>query len=247
MFLEVLPDKVAMGRVAAEYAADGLRQALAANRCANLVIGTGASQYEMLEVLVAAQGVDWSHVTIFHLDEYIGLSPEHPASFRYFLHRHFIDVLPRPPCAVHEVNGSAADSAEECRRLGELFKRHPTDVACIGIGENGHIAFNDPPADFGMKDACHVVTLDQACRQQQVGEGWFATLKDVPKQAISMSVPQILKSRRLVVTVPDARKARAVQACVEGPMTALCPASVLMTHADCGLFLEPASAQLLSA
>ncbi len=245
MRLDRSPDKLALGQAAAAYAAEGLRRALAARGAANLIVATGASQFEMLQALTAAPGIDWRRVTAFHLDEYLGLPVTHPASFRAYLRQRFVAALPAPLAAFHEVDGEAPDPAAECRRLGDLIARHPTDVACVGIGENGHLAFNDPPADFDAKAAFHVVPLDEACRRQQLGEGWFPTLEDVPTRAISMSVPQILASGRIVCTVPDARKAIAVRDAVEGPFTPLCPASALRTHPDCVLFLDPASAALL--
>ncbi len=246
MFVDVSPSKHALGQAAAASAAEGLRQALAASGRANLIVATGASQFEMLRALTAADGIDWHKVTAFHLDEYIGLPVTHKASFRAYLRERFVAALPSRLAAFHEVNGENPDPAAECRRLGDLIAQHPIDVACIGIGENGHLAFNDPPANFNAKDAYLVVTLDEACRKQQLGEGWFPTFADVPQRAISMSIPQILKSRRIVCTVPDERKAQAVKGALEGPLTNLCPASVLRTHADCGLFLDQGSASLLT-
>ena len=245
MHVDISPSKHALGQSAAAYAAEGLRQALAARGSANLIVATGASQFEMLQALTAADGIDWHKVTAFHLDEYIGLPVTHPASFRAYLRTRFVAALPSHIGAFHEVNGENPDPAAECLRLGDLIAQHPIDVACIGIGENGHLAFNDPPADFDTKDAYLVVTLDEACRKQQLGEGWFPTLADVPKRAISMSIPQILKSARIVCTVPDERKAVAVKGALEGPLSPLCPASVLRTHADCQLFLDRGSASLL--
>jgi glucosamine-6-phosphate deaminase len=244
--IDLSPTKHALGQAAAACAAEGLRQALAERGRANLIVATGASQFEMLQALTAADGIDWARVTAFHLDEYIGLPVAHPASFRAYLRQRFVAALPGRLAAFHEVDGENPDPAAECRRLGELIARHPIDVACIGIGENGHLAFNDPPADFDAKDAYLVVTLDEACRRQQLGEGWFPTFDDVPRQALSMSIPQILKSARIVCTVPDARKATAVRDAVGGPLTNLCPASVLRTHAACTLFLDPGSASLLA-
>lgn len=246
MFVDISPSKHALGQAAAAYAAEGLRQSIAATGRANLIVATGASQFEMLQALAAAADIDWHKVTAFHLDEYIGLPVTHPASFRAYLRERFVAALPSRIGAFHEVDGEAPDPAAECRRLGDLIASHPVDVACIGIGENGHLAFNDPPADFETKAAYLVVALDHACRQQQVGEGWFASLKDVPKRALSMSIPQILKSRRIVCAVPDARKAQAVKSALEGELTNLCPASILRTHTECGLFLDAGSASLLS-
>lgn len=231
-----------MAAQAAACAAEAVRQALAERGEARVIVATGASQFDFLAALTAAPGIDWSRVTGFHLDEYAGLSVTHPASFRAYLRERFVGALPVPPKAFHEVNGEAADLAGECRRLEALIQTAPVDVACVGIGENGHLAFNDPPADFETEAAYLVVDLDEACRRQQVGEGWFATLDDVPRQALSMSVRQIMKSRRIVCTVPDARKAEAVRNAVRGPVSNLCPASILQTHPACTLFLDPAAA-----
>jgi glucosamine-6-phosphate deaminase len=240
----ISPNKQELGLHAAAWAADGLRAALAARGEARLVLATGASQFEMLASLVEQPGIYWPRVTAFHLDEYIGLPETHPASFRKYLRERFISCV--PVGQFHAVHGDAPDPLTECRRLGELIGAAPVDVACIGIGENGHLAFNDPPADFDIDDPFLVVDLDAACRRQQVGEGWFASLEDVPTQAVSMSIRQILRARRIVCCVPDQRKAAAVLGCVEGPVTPLCPASILRQHPECRLYLDEPSASLLS-
>ena len=231
-----------MARAAADCAAEAIREALAERGEARVIVATGASQFGFLKALTAAPGIDWSRVTGFHLDEYVGLAAAHRASFRNYLRQRFSGALPVPLRGFNEVDGEAPDLAAECLRLQALLAVAPIDVACVGIGENGHLAFNDPPADFNTKAAFLVAELDEACRRQQVGEGWFATLEEVPKQALTMSVPQIMKSRRIVCTVPDARKAVAVRAAVKGPVSSLCPASVLQEHAACVMFLDPASA-----
>ena len=241
--IEIFDDKSSLGRAAAARAADGLRRAIAERGAARLILATGASQFETLAHLVRAD-VDWSRVTAFHLDEYIGLPPSHPAGFRRYLKERFADFVP-VLFRFHFVGGDATDPELECRRLGELISAAPVDVACIGIGENGHLAFNDPPADFETEQPYIVVALNEACRRQQLGEGWFATLADVPHRAISMSVRQILKSQRIVCTVPDARKAQAVRDAVRGPLTNRCPASILREHDDCALFLDGPAAALL--
>ncbi|MBN1360153.1 MAG: glucosamine-6-phosphate deaminase [Sedimentisphaerales bacterium] len=235
-----------MARAAASGAAETMRRAIAERGQANVILATGASQFEMLAHLTAARDVDFSRVVMFHLDEYIGLAPDHPASFRRYLKERFVDQV-RPLKAVHFVNGDAEDPAQECTRLGALILAHPIDVACVGIGENGHLAFNDPPADFETEEPYLVVGLDEQCRRQQLGEGWFETLADVPDRAISMGIRQILKSKRIVVTVPDRRKAEAVRNALEGPITPACPASILRTHNDCHIFLDKPAASLLSA
>ncbi|HEX41523.1 MAG TPA: glucosamine-6-phosphate deaminase [Phycisphaerales bacterium] len=238
--------KAQMGAAAGRQAAEAIAAAIAAKGSANIILATGASQFEMLAALVAAPGVDWSVVSMFHLDEYIGLGAGHPASFRKYLKERFVGKVPALKAA-HLVNGDAADPAAECRRLGELIRAHPIDVACVGIGENGHLAFNDPPADFETDEPYLAVKLDEKCRRQQLGEGWFPTLEDVPRVAISMSVRQIMNSRTIICSVPDTRKAEAVKAALEGPVTNLCPASILREHGDCRMFLDRAAASLLKS
>ncbi len=205
----ITTDSAEMGRVAAERAAEDLRTAITQRGRANLVIATGASQFEVLSQLIAQTGIEWAKVHGFHLDEYIGLSIEHPASFCRYLKERFVDHLPL--AEFHYLHGDA-DPQETIARVGRLLTQSPVDVAMVGIGENGHLAFNDPPADFETEEPYLIVELDQPCRQQQVGEGWFASLDDVPTQAISMSVRQIMKSAKIYCSVPDERKAEAVQA-----------------------------------
>lgn len=242
MKISIDTNKTKMGDNAARCAADLLQGAISARGEANLILATGASQFEMLANLVM-QPVDWSKVTVFHLDEYIGLPSTHPASFRKYLKERFEQQVTGLR-KFHYVNGET-DPQGECLRLGKLIRSQPVDVACIGIGENGHLAFNDPPADFETDESYIIVNLDAACRQQQVGEGWFSSLAEVPKQAISMSIRQIMKSAAMVSTVPDGRKAEAVKNTVEGPVTNLVPASILQTHSRCWLFLDtPAAARL---
>ena len=245
MEINVSDTKQEMGRAAAQHAASALRKSLSERGEANLVVATGASQFEMLEHLVKEPDVDWRNVHIFHLDEYIGLDDSHPASFCRYLRERFEQKLPEPPAAFHYLNGMAPDPKAECRRVGEIIAKRPIDVACIGIGENGHLAFNDPPADFEVEDPYIVVNLDEACRKQQFGEGWFDSIDDVPKQAMSMSVKQIMKSEMLVVTCPDERKAEAVKNAVKGEITNMCPASKLQEHPNCTLFLDKPAASLL--
>ena len=228
-----------MGAEAAWFAAEQLQQAISKRGEANLVLATGASQFEMLNYLVMSN-IDWSKITVFHLDEYIGLPITHPASFRKYLKERFEQRVPRL-AKFHYLNGEI-DPQAECDRIQNIIRLIPIDVACIGIGENCHLAFNDPPADFETESSYIIVNLDTACCQQQVGEGWFASLDDVPKQAISMSIRQIMKSETIVCTVPDARKAEAVRKTIEGPVTNLVPASILQTHPRCWLFLDDSSA-----
>jgi len=245
MHVAITRNKRENGRTAAAFAEVCLQEALNVRGQANLILATGASQFEMLEHLVGAC-VDWSKVTVFHLDEYLGLGADHPASFRKYLRERFHQRVAGLREFVY-VNGDAPDGAAECRRLGQIIGRHPIDVACIGIGENGHLAFNDPPADFQTDEPYLVVNLDEACRRQQLGEGWFHSLDDVPRQAISMSVRQMLKSRCLIVTVSDQRKAPAVRDAIEGSLGPIAPASALRVHARCHLFLDEPAASMLRA
>ena len=232
-----------MGSAAAAEGAAHIRAAIARRGHANIIVATGTSQFQTLQHLIQAQGIDWSKVKGFHLDEYIGLPMTHGASFRKYLKERVVD---RVPVGNFEyVGGDAPDPKAECRRLGQKIQQHPIDVAFIGIGENGHVAFNDPPADFNTTDPYIVVNLDDACRKQQLGEGWFPTFDDVPSQAISMSVQHILKSAVIICSVPDQRKAQAVRDSVEGQVTPDVPASILQRHTRCTLYLDDPAASLL--
>jgi len=237
--------KSALGEAAAAMGAQAIRDAIAAKGRAHIIIATGASQFEMLDALVRQPDIDWSKVTGFHLDEYIGMPDSHPASFRRYLRERFTSKLPTLG-AFHFIEGDAADLKAEIARIGDLVRANPIDVTFAGIGENGHLAFNDPPADFDAEDPYIVVELDEVCRRQQFGEGWFPTFEDVPQTAISMSVRQIMASNLVVLSVPDARKADAVQRALEGPVSPDCPASILQRHPACHVFLDPASASKLS-
>jgi glucosamine-6-phosphate deaminase len=237
-------DKYALGKKAGKMAASIIRETIAQNGCANIILATGASQFETLDQLVSEKDIAWNKVRIFHLDEYIGLPESSPAGFRRYLKERFIqkvgDLL-----AVYLINGEAADPEEECNRLGEIIRQHPIDLAFVGIGENGHLAFNDPPADFVTEKAYLVVNLDRKCRMQQLGEGWFKSLDEVPKQAISMSIKQMLKAKRIICAAPDSRKAQAVKECLTLPVSNLHPAGILQEHPDCTFFLDESSAVLL--
>jgi len=239
-------DKLDMAARAAKRAADRIREAIRLRGEARIIVATGASQFEFLEALVREPGIDWTKVTGFHLDEYVGLPATHKASFRGYMRERFVAKTPQPMKAFNEVNGEAADPEAEIVRLEGLLRVAPIDVACVGIGENGHLAFNDPPCDIDCGRAYKVVPLDDRCRLQQVGEGWFATKDDVPTHAFSMSMKQILRSRAIVCTCPDARKAEAVKGALEGPVTVMLPSSFLQLHPDCGMFLDPPSAALLA-
>jgi len=242
--LRVLDDPAQLADVAARDAAARIRSAIAARGAARIVAATGASQIAFLERLIAQPGIDWSKVEMFHLDEYIGLPIDHPASFRKYL----LERLIRPAgiTRYHLLDGER-DPVATCRDVGERLRQQPVDVAFAGIGENGHLAFNDPPADFDTTEPYLVVQLDERCRLQQVGEGWFAGLDDVPSTAISMSVQQILAARSLVCVVPDRRKAEAVRASLEGPIDPMVPASILRRHPDATIYLDRESASLLRA
>ena len=247
MSLEIYPDLETMGAAAAAFGAEKIRAAIAGKGLANIIVATGASQFAMLKNLANAPGIDWGKITLFHLDEYVGLSETHPASFRKYIKTRFVAKLPVALAAAYYVDGSNPDPQAVCNELGEILAKHPIDVCFIGIGENGHIAFNDPPADFDTAKAYLVVNLDEACRKQQFGEGWFPVFDDVPKQAISMSVRQIMKSRAIVNTVPDVRKAYAMQITFEGELSPMHPASVIRLHADAATFCDVSAASKLSA
>lgn len=240
MQIDVSPNKQELGRRAAERGIALLRETLDQRGEANIIVATGASQFEMLEHLTQAD-LPWHKITAFHLDEYVGMPITHPASFRLYLWQRFVSRLPLPLKAFHYLDAEH-DPAAEARRVSEIIRRHPIDVAFVGIGENGHMAFNDPPADFETEEPYIVVELDEACRRQQLGEGWFPTLQDVPTRAISMSIRQILKSRSIVASVPDERKARAVRESLENPVSPQHPATCLQQHDRVWLFLDQASA-----
>ena len=231
-----------VGQAAAGHAAEFLKETLDARGQANVILATGNSQLSFLEALRSASDLDWSKVSIFHMDEYLGLDPAHPASFPLFLRRHFLEYLQPPAGAFFPVPGQHPDTAQACQEYETLLRAYPADLCALGIGENGHLAFNDPPANFETDEPFIIVDLDEACRRQQVGEGWCASFEDVPKRAISMSIRQILKSDQIVCTVPDARKAIAVKNTVEGMVTNLVPASILQEHIACQLFLDAQAA-----
>jgi len=243
MVIKCFNDKREMAKVAAEQAASILRQAIQERGKARIIAATGAAQFEFLEALTGLPEIDWKRVEMFHLDEYIGLPASHPASFCRFLQDRLIQ---KTGITNHFLLNGEQDPAEVIRRTGQALQAAPVDVAFVGIGENGHIAFNDPPADFKTEEPYLVVALDEACRRQQLGEGWFATLADVPQRAISMSVRQILKAKKIICIVPDARKAKAVKACFDGEISPVAPASILRTHADTTVYLDQNSAVLLN-
>ncbi len=235
-------NKQELGEKAAIKGAELICKAIVGKGEANIIVATGASQFEMLSTLIR-QDVDWSTVTGFHLDEYINLPITHPASFRKYLKERFVEKVNLN--AFHYVNGET-DPIEECARLEKIIKQYPIDVAFVGIGENGHLAFNDPPADFETDKPYIEVNLDEACRRQQMGEGWFKTIADVPERAISMSIKQVLKSKNIICSVPDERKAKAVKNALEGSITPDVPASILQDNGDTWLYLDLESASLLN-
>lgn len=244
MAIHILPNAAELGKASGVAAAQLIRAAIDTQGKASIILATGASQFDTIHQLIDEKGIDWSKVTMFHLDEYIGLPLSHPASFRKYLLERFITKVPALKAA-YLINGES-DPIAECSRVGALIEQNPIDVALVGIGENGHLAFNDPPADFDIEDPYIVVQLDDACRRQQLGEGWFHSLQEVPAQAISMSIKQILKSKHIICSVPDARKALAVKNSLENEVGNLYPASILQTHPHCSFYFDTNSAQLLS-
>jgi glucosamine-6-phosphate deaminase len=243
MKTEIFETKLELGRAAADRAAEIIERAISERGISYLIAATGASQFEFLEVLVD-KPIDWSKVVFFHLDEYVGLPANHAASFRRYLKERIINRV--RPKAFHLIHGEAADPKAECRRVGQLISEQTIDAAFVGIGENGHLAFNDPPADFVTEEPYIVVDLDEACRRQQVGEGWFKTMEQVPRQAISMSIQQIMKAQEVLCIVPDQRKAEAVKSTLEYEVSPLRPASILQRHPSSYLYLDRESASLLS-
>ncbi len=244
MLLKVFSDKTALSEAAAAHATIAIRSAIAERGQARIIAATAASQIEFLAALTQTSEIEWTKVEVFHLDEYIGLPVTHPGSFRKML----LEQLVRKTGIVnyHLLDGDANDPAEVARRVGRELSAAPIDIAFLGIGENGHIAFNDPPADFDTEEPYIIVGLDDACRQQQVGEAWFADISQVPKQALSMSVCQILKAKEILAVVPDSRKAAAVKLCFEGEISPMAPASILRKHPTATVYLDKHSASLLS-
>jgi len=239
-------DVASLARAAADDASAVIARAVDERGVANAMFATGNSQLAFVDELMARRDVDWSRLVVFHMDEYLGMGPDHPASFVRWIRERIVDRV--HPLAAHLIDGTAADAAAECARYTALLREHPLDLCCMGIGENGHLAFNDPPvADFDDPADVKVVALDDACRRQQVGEGHFAGLADVPTHALTVTIPALLRAREVLVIVPEARKADAVRAALEGPVTTACPASVLRRQPHVRLCLDRESAGLLSA
>lgn len=240
MLVKIFDDGGSLGRAAAAQAAGSIRSAIAERGRARIILATGTSQFDFLQALTGMDDIEWSKVEAFHLDEYVGLPVTHKASFRKILLERVVQKTGLTK--FHPVEGDAADLPAALRELGRLISAAPIDVAFIGIGENGHIAFNDPPADFNTGEPYLIVTLDEACRRQQVGEGWFANLSEVPTRAVSMSVRQILKTREIITVVPDNRKSQAIAASLEGDIGPMVPASILRRHPDVTVYLDRDSA-----
>ncbi|MGO8870835.1 MAG: glucosamine-6-phosphate deaminase [Acidimicrobiales bacterium] len=240
----VLPDTGAMAQAAAAEAAAVLQGVVERQGVARAMFATGNSQLAFVDALVVPErGVPWGSVVVFHMDEYVGVGPDHPASFRRWIHERIVE--PARPLATHYLDGLAPPE-EECARYGALLREGPLDLCCLGIGENGHLAFNDPHvADFRDDRDVKVVELDAACRRQQVGEGHFATDADVPDLAMTVTIPALLRAARVLAVVPEARKAAAVQASLEGPVSTACPASILQRTPQATVFLDADSARLL--
>jgi glucosamine-6-phosphate deaminase len=243
MILKIFESKRSLSEAAAAQAADTLRDVIRTKGHARIIAATGASQLDFLDLLTKAPGIDWPRVEMFHLDEYIGLPVNHPASFRKYLME---NLIRKTGIAKYHLLDGEANVRELIDRVGKELNSAPIDVAFVGIGENGHLAFNDPPADFETEAPYLIVELDEACRRQQVGEGWFANISEVPRQAISMSIRQILKAKQIIAVVPDARKAAAVRFCLEGEIQPSAPASILRKHPATTLYLDKDSAALLS-
>ena len=243
MIVRVFEDKKSLGAAAAKQASSAMQRAIEDRGFARIIVATGTSQLDFLDALTSDPAIDWQRVEMFHLDEYIGLPITHPASFRkYLLER----IVRRVAITKYHLLDGEGDPGEVVRRVGEALRSAPVDIAFVGIGENGHLAFNDPPADFQTEEPFLVVELDDACLRQQVGEGWFANISEVPRRAISMSVRQILKAKEIVCIAPDARKAAAVKLCLEGEISPMAPASILRTHEATTIYLDRESASLLN-
>lgn len=243
--VKVFRNKAELGRAAAAEAAQIINRLLTEQDTVNIAFATGASQFELVAAL-KEQNIDWKRVVGLHLDEYIGIKADHPASFRRWLQERIVE--PFQPKEFFFVEGDAANPEAEADRYAQLLEQYPVDLGFVGIGENGHIAFNDPPvADFNDPKRVKVVELDEACRKQQLGEGWFPTLEDVPKTAITLTVPAIMAFKHIISVVPDRRKAAAVRGALEGPIEHACPASILRTHPNLTMYLDEESASLLRA
>lgn len=242
MEIIISKDNEQLGREAGQQGARFMKEAIKEKGEVNIILATGTSQFQTLRTLIEDKEIDWSRVVMFHLDEYIGISIEHKASFRKYLKERVLAHLPDLK-KYHLIDGEK-DPEEECKRLNDIIAAHPIDVAFVGIGENAHLAFNDPPADFETTQPYIIVELDKACRMQQMGEGWFEKLEDVPPRAISMSVNHIMESKHIICSVPDARKAEAVVNTLTKEVSPLIPATIMQRHPSCFMYLDEDSASL---
>ena len=243
MIIKIYPSKLELAQSAANHAAATISGAISNRGEARITVATGASQFDFLDALTKRSDIDWKKVEMFHLDEYVGVSEQVPASFCRYLRERLIDKV--GIVKYHLLDGTQPP-ATVIERVSAEIRKAPIDVAFGGIGENGHLAFNDPPADFDTEEAFIVVNLDEPCRRQQLGEGWFPTLADVPKQALSMTVKQLMKAKQIIVCAPDARKANAIKACFNGEVSPMAPSSILQRHPDATIYLDEGSAALLS-
>lgn len=244
MLLKVFKDSTALARAAAAQAAASIRNAIGDHDHCRVILATGTSQFEFLGFLTKVDGIDWKKVEAFHLDEYVGMEVTHPASFQKILLERVIHKT--GITKYHFIESDAADLPAAVREVARRLTSSPIDIAFVGIGENGHIAFNDPPADFETEEPYLIVELDELCRRQQVGEGWFADISEVPTRAISMSPRQIMKAREIIAVVPDRRKAKAVRLCIEGNVRPEAPASILRQHSNATVLVDEDSSSLLS-
>lgn len=243
--VEVYDDQTALGQAACDSAVRILVEAIKTRGAANLILATGNSQLSFLEALRRDDRIEWSHIQLFHMDEYLGMTSEHPASFRRFMKEKLLDFV--KPATFYGISGDANDPEVESKRYAGLLQEHSPDLCCLGIGENGHLAFNDPPfADFNDPKAVKLVELDSISRRQQVGEGHFPSLQDVPTHALTLTVPALLAARHVLAIVPEKRKSRAVKEALTGPVSPDCPASILRQTPHARLFLDRDSASLLS-
>lgn len=243
LLVEVYPSPAALGEASARDFAQALRQTLRSRDVTSVIFASANSQLPFLQALRARHDIEWERVHVLHMDEYLGMSSDHPASFRRFLHEHLVRWV--RPLGFHQLRGDAEDPVEEVRRYSALIEDLDPSICVLGIGENGHLAFNDPPADFTTADLVHRVRLDEACRQQQWGEGHFPRLEDVPAEALSLTVPALLRPGQVLCVVPERRKADAVRAALHDPVSPQCPASILRTSDSARLYLDTASASLL--
>jgi glucosamine-6-phosphate deaminase len=242
--IKIFPDKQALASAAADRAATIIRHSITRRGHARIIAATGASQFEFLEALTSLPEIDWSGVEMFHLDEYLGIPETHPASFCKYLRERLID---KAGVGKYHLLNDTGNPAAVITEVGPELQRAPIDVAFVGVGENGHLAFNDPPADFDNDEPYAVVALDEGCRRQQLNEGWFASLERVPKRALSMTIRQILRANEILCIVPDARKAQAVKNCFEGTISPMAPASALQRHSAVTVYLDSHSSSLLSS